>query len=506
MKNTFEVKKLYKLTLKSFLGPFILTFFIVVFVLLMQFLWKYIDDLVGKGLETSVIAELLLYTSASLVPMALPLAVLLASIMTFGNLAEFNELLALKSAGIPLQRIMAPVMVLTLFITFAAFLFNNNILPYTNLKFRSLLYDIQRQNPDLQIKVGIFDNTIEGYSIRIEDRDPRTNLLKNIRIYDHTERLGNIIVTLADSGYMRMTDDERFLMLTLYNGYTYTEMQKEKKKSREKSYPHRRDKFEKQEMIIELVNFGLERTDENLFKNSYQMMNIEQLTYFEDSLKKEIKTGQVSLNKTLDRSSFYKNKDYLRKSVHIQDTINQEKEPKTVVFNLDSTFNALEQDTKEQNLDQAINLARTSMNFVNNSFVNIDNKVRKLRKYQIEHHRKFTLSLACLFFFFIGAPLGAIIRKGGLGMPVVVSVVFFLLYYIISLTTEKFTRESVLSPFMGMWTSSFIIVPLGIFLTYKATTDSVIMNIETYFGFIKKIGKLLRLVKNGNNNNKESAA
>ena len=489
------MKKLYKLTLKSFLGPFFMTFFIVVFVLLMQFLWKYIDDLVGKGLEIPVISELLLYTSASLVPMALPLAVLLASIMTFGNLAEYNELLALKSAGIPLQRIMAPVMVLTIFITVAAFLFNNNVLPYTNLKFRSLLYDIQRQNPELQIKTGIFDNTLEGYSIRIENRDPKSNLLKNIRIYDHTERLGNIIVTVADSGYMRMTDDERFLMLTLYNGFSYTEMQKQKKKSREKSYPHRRDVFQKQEMIIELVNFGLERTDENLFKNSYQMMNIDQLRYFEDSLKTEIREAQVSLNQTVERSSFYKNKDYLKKNQITKDTIAEEQQ-KIVTFNLDSTFQTLNQEEQQQNLDQAINLARTTMNFINNTYVTVDNKVRRLRKYQIEIHRKFTLALACLFFFFIGAPLGAIIRKGGLGMPVVVSVVFFLLYYIISLTTEKFTRESVLSPFVGMWASSFIIVPLGIFLTYKAATDSVIMNIETYFSFFKKIGKWFEFSKN----------
>ncbi|MFW5820584.1 MAG: LptF/LptG family permease [Bacteroidota bacterium] len=498
------MKKLYKLTLKSFLGPFFLTFFIVVFVLLMQFLWKYIDDLVGKGLETHVIAELLMYTSASLVPMALPLAVLLASIMTYGNLAEYNELLALKSAGIPLQKIMAPVIFLTIVITFSAFMFNNHVLPYTNLKFRSLLFDIQRQNPELQIKVGVFDNTLEGYSIRVEDRDLKTNLLKNIRIYDHTDRMGNIMVTLADSGYMRMTADERFLVLTLYNGYSYSEMQKKQKRSREKSYPHRRDKFELQEMIIELTNFGLERTDENLFKSSYQMMNLQQLRFIEDSLENEIRKGQNSLEKTLERSSYYKNKAYLKKNIPAQpgkeDTIQDKENNKEIVsfeldivsFELDSALTSMTKEEKERALNQALNLTRTTMNFINNTYVNIDNKVRRLRKYEIEKHRKFTLSLACLFFFFIGAPLGAIIRKGGLGMPVVVSVVFFLLYYIVSLTTEKFVRESVLSAFAGMWTSSFLIVPLGIFLTYKASTDSVIMNIETYFSFFKRIGARLK--------------
>ncbi len=471
-----------------------MTFFIVVFVLLMQFLWKYIDDMVGKGLETHVIAELLMYTSASLVPMALPLAVLLASIMTFGNLAEYNELLALKSAGIPLQKIMAPVMLLTVIITISAFLFNNNVLPYTNLKFRSLLYDIQRQNPELQIKVGVFDNTLEGYSIRIEDRDIKTNLLKKIRIYDHTDRMGNVTVTLADSGYMRMTSDERFLVLTLYNGHTYTEMQKKRQKAKEKTYPHRRDKFEMQEMIIELTDFGLERTDENLFKSSYQMMNLKQLTYFEDSIENEIRKGQRSLDKTLERSSYYKQKDYLKKNKNINDSLPQPAgEVKT--FHLDSALMEMSKEEKERILNQALNLTRTTINFINNTHVNVDNKVRRLRKYEIEKHRKFTLSLACLFFFFIGAPLGAIIRKGGLGMPVVVSVAFFLLYYIISLTTEKFVRESVLSAFTGMWISSFLIIPLGVFLTYKASTDSVIMNIETYFSFFKRLAVKLKIAK-----------
>jgi lipopolysaccharide export system permease protein len=465
----------------------------------MQFLWKYIDDLVGKGLNTDVMLELLLYTSASLVPMALPLAVLLASIMTFGNLAEYNELLALKSAGIPLSRIMAPVTTLTIFITISAFLFNNHVLPFSNLKMRSLLYDIQRQNPELQIKVGIFDNTLDGYSIRIEDKDPKTNLLKNIRIYDHTDQQGNSIVTLADSGYMKMTEDERFLLFTLYNGITYTEMQKNQKRSKIKTYPARRDKFEMEEMVVELVDFGLKRTNEDLFKSSYQMMTLNQLNQIEDSLLDEINVAQRSLINTLDRSSYFKNKnhlikpDYMRSSstlvkdtleINSADTVKQKRIEKLF---LDSIYNGYSNKEKIALLNQSINLSRTAINYINNSFVTIDSKVRRLRKYQIEEQRKFSLSLACLIFFFIGAPLGAIIRKGGLGMPVVVSVLFFLLYYIISLTGEKFSRESVITPIMGMWISSFILIPLGAFLTYKASTDSVIMNVDTYFNFFKKI-------------------
>ncbi len=489
------MKKLYSLTIKSFLGPFVLTFFIVVFVLLMQFLWKYIDDLVGKGLQLPVVSELLLYTSASLVPMALPLAVLLASIMTFGNLAEHNELLALKSAGISLQKIMAPLIILVVFITLGAFFFNNNMLPFSNLKMRSLLYDIQRQNPELSIRTGIFDNTIDGYSIRIEERDSRTNLLKGIRIYDHTAKRGNTQVTIADSGYMKMTEDERYLVLTLFNGETYTEMQKQNRRQTNNTYPSRRDYFGKQEMMIELVDFGLQRSDEELFKSSYQMMNLTQLTEHSDTLIDEIRITQSSLLNTLEHTSYYHQDNYLRKQFIEPDTV-KEKEQAIYMLNKDSIFKALSDEEKERTLNQAIGEARSVMNFVNNAYITVDNKIRRLRKYEIEIHRKFSLSLACLVFFFIGAPLGAIIRKGGLGMPVVISVVFFLLYYIVSLTGEKFVRESVISAGFGMWISTFLLIPLGAFLTYKASTDSVIMNIETYFGFFKRIFQKLKSGKN----------
>jgi len=482
-----RVKKLHKLILQSFLGPFVLTFVIVVFVLLMQFLWKYIDDLVGKGLDTHVIAELLMYTSASLVPMALPLAVLLASIMCFGNLGEHNELLAFKSAGISLQTIMSPVIVMVGLITIGAFLFNNNVLPFTNLKMRSLLYDIQKQNPELQIKPGLFDNTIEGYSIRVEDKDSRTSLLKRIQIYDHSEHLGNIVVTIADSGYIRMTSDERHLLFTLYNGYTYTEMQKKSRNKRQKTYPARRDKFEVQEMLVQLVDFGLQRTDENLFKSSYQMMNLSQLKNVTDSLINEILANQVELKTVINTTSYYKNKTFLYKPEK-SDTLIPEKN--ILSFNLDTAILAQNREEQIRILTQAIGSVRNTTNFLNNSYITQDNKVRRLRKYQIETHRKYTLSLACMLFFFIGAPLGAIIRKGGLGMPVVISVLFFIIYYIISLTGEKFSRESVLSPFTGMWVSTFILVPLGAFLTYKASKDSIIMNTETYLNFFKKLFKI----------------
>jgi len=491
------VKKLHLLVIKSFIGPLVLTFFFVIFVLLMQFLWKYIDDLIGKGLEMNIIAEFLVYTSASLVPMAMPLAVLLASLMTFGNLAENLELLAFKSSGISLIRIMAPVMVISAFLSVGAFMFANYVMPVTNLKMRSLLYDIQQQRPELTIKPGVFDNTLEGYSIRIGDRDSKTSLLKDILIFDHTENQGNVRVTVADSGYMKMTADEKNLLLTLYNGHSYNELQKQKKEDRHiKSYPHRRDRFEHQEVIIEMTGFGLNRSDDKLFRNSYSMLNIDQLQHFEDSLQEDLNMVLDKFENTIDRSLTGKPKDLLIKwnKLHRDTTVVEKDDTaKTVMqIHVDSAFAQLSKLEKRRAISLAINFARSNKSVTTSNVGTADWKVSRLRRYQIEIQRKFTLSILCLIFFFVGAPLGAIIRKGGLGMPVIVSVLIFLIYYVISMMGEKFVRESLLPPFAGMWISTFLLVPLSIWLTYKAANDSVIMNIETYFAWFKKLTRWVR--------------
>ncbi|MBN2255263.1 MAG: LptF/LptG family permease, partial [Deltaproteobacteria bacterium] len=438
------MKKLHLLVIKSFVGPLILTFFFVIFILLMQFLWKYIDDLIGKGLEFDVLSEFLVYTTATLVPLALPLAVLLSSLMTFGNLAENLELLAFKSSGISLFRIMAPLMIISFLISILAFLFANYALPVANLKMRSMLYDIQQQRPELTIKPGIFDNTLEGYSIRIADRDPRTGLLRDIWIYDHTDKKGNVHVTVADSGYMRMTEDEKQLLLTLYNGRSYSELQHEKEERNIKSYPHRRDRFEKQEMILEMTGFGLNRTDENLFRNSYSMLNLSQLQHFEDSLTNDVRKLSQNIRATLDRSTVQKASQALIKPERtlpdsVAEVIRAEG-GREIFIHIDSAYSELSTLEKRRALTDAVNTARSNKAFVNSNAGTSNHKTELLRRYQIEKHRKFTLALLCLVFFFIGAPLGAIIRKGGLGMPVIISVILFIFYYIISLTGEKFVR------------------------------------------------------------------
>jgi lipopolysaccharide export system permease protein len=452
----------------------------------MQFLWKYIDDLVGKGLEFHVITELLVYTAASLIPMAIPLAVLLASLMNMGSLGENYELTALKAAGISLQRIMRPLIILCFFIALIAFLFANYVLPVTNLKMRSLLYDIQQQRPELQIREGVFYNGIENYSIYIGKKNYKTGLLKNIKIYDHKDHKGNISVTLADSGYMKITADKKYLLVTLYNGFIYSDVIRERQ-TRNNTYPFRRDKFAKQTNQIELSGFGLKRTDEELFKQNYQMLNLKQLTYYTDSLYRDVDNRSQNLATSLKSTSIFQNNPArLRNIQRIDTTIAN----KTLTTNFDSLFASLNTMDKQNIVSSALSSARDAKSYIISSFTNNDDTIRRARRYEIEWQRKFTLSIACFIFFFIGAPLGAIIRKGGLGMPVVVSVGFFVLYYMISISGEKFAREGVMTPFLGMWLSTLILLPLGTFLTYKATTDSAILNMDTYSNFFKKVKNL----------------
>jgi len=485
-------KQLHALVLRSFIGPFILTFFLVTFILVMQFLFRYINDLIGKGLEFPVISEFLLYTSASMVPMALPLAILMAALMTFGNLGENYELTALKSSGISLLRIMMPLIVLTILISIGAFFFSNHMLPIANLKMRSLLFDIKRQKPEFQISEGVFYNGIDGHSIRIGKKDFKSNMLYEIHVYDHTDRRGNTSVTYADSGTMQLSDDEAYLVITLHDGRAYSEMQTEKKNRKEFTYPHRREKFKKQTILIEMSGFGLDRTDESLFRSNYQMMSLSQLFQHEDSLEIEIDKLYSGLERNLMDGTYYK----YRRTRKEEDTsaLSLEAGPLILNFDLDSMYQDLPDRLKRQVISQSLNDARASMNYVSSTYLNSDGKISRLRRYQIEIQRKFTLSFACFIFFFIGAPLGAIIRKGGLGMPTVISILFFIFYYIISLSGEKIARESMVTPFQGMWVSAIILLPIGIFLTYKASTDSAIMNMETYSLFFKKYYRRFKIM------------
>lgn len=484
MKNSYSVKKLDKFVLKSFLGPLVLTFFIVLIILILQFLWMYVDELAGKGLEMKIVAELLFQFSLSFVPMALPLAILLAGLMTFGNMGEYNELTALKSSGISLPRIMKPLIIMIGFICVVSFFFSNNVLPYSNKKARTLLYDIRKKRPDINLQPGTFNNDIDGFSIKISSRDAVTNRLDRIYIYDHRENKGNTSVTYADSGYMRITPDETAMSMVLYNGYSYNEIsgKSEDGPPEENHYPFRKDFFKEQTLVVSLSGFDLERTEIDLYKSNSSMKNITQLTHDIDSLNKRY-SNRINIffkeyNKTMIYTERNNGNNYSGSDISPK--------PENPVFNAKELYNSLSVMDKRAVVSKAINNIKEGSNYLTTKMDSFHTDIKFIKKYEIDWNKKFTFSFACLVFFFIGAPLGAIIRKGGLGTPAVISVLFFVIWYVISLIGEKLAEENHISTIVGMWASSYILLTVGLFLTYKASRDSVIMSVDTYVNFFKR--------------------
>ncbi len=463
------MKKLSKLILISFLGPFAATFFVVLFILLMQFLWKYIDDLVGKGLEWYVITELLFYASATLVPLALPLAILVSSIMTLGNLAENYELVAAKSAGISLQRILRPMLITAVLVSMLAFYFSNYILPYTNLKMGSLLYDVRQQKPALYIREGVFYNGIDGYSIKIGKKEADNQTLKNVMIYDHSAQQGNNKVIVAKGGKMAMSDDEKYLVVTLYDGHSYEDQQQSRSAS-SSTNPFLRSSFATYQIRFDLSTFKLSRTNEDLFKDNYQMLNLKQLGDALDSLNKQLALRQLEMSQSL--KTYYST---YRDSVIYKTS---------GAASLQNSFDSLPDASV---YDNALGQARNIKSYLVSVADEKDAREKLIARFAIEYQRKFTLSIACFILFLIGAPLGAIIRKGGIGMPVVVSIIFFLIFHVISIMGEKFSREGVIDPSYGMWLASGVLLPVGLFLLYKATRDSALFDLEVYDKVLKKI-------------------
>jgi lipopolysaccharide export system permease protein len=450
----------------------------------------YVDELAGKGLDFKVLSELIYHFALTFVPTALPLGILLASLMTFGNMGEFSELSALKSSGIPLQRIMLPLIILIGFIAVVSFFFSNNVLPYSTDKARTLLWDIRRKKPDINIQAGTFYNGVPDFSIKITTKDPVTNRLDNLIIYDHRQRRGNYSVILADSGYMRSTRDETGMIMTLYNGYGYTELEEKNVNPNLRKYPSRKDYFKEQTIIIPLTGFDLQRSEEGLFKSSAAMLNISQLTFTIDSLNKKY---AEKLN--IEFKNFKNVKLYVvRNNKPINLSAQTEKsEAKNSVrkFDTRALFDSLTVVEKKTVLAKAIMNLKEGNSILVQKNESQNYEIKAIKKYEVEWNKKLTMSFACLVFFFIGAPLGAIIRKGGLGTPAVISIFFFVVYYVISISGQKLVEENVVGTFAGMWAASYILLPIGIFLTYKATTDSVILNIETYMMFFKKIKDFL---------------
>jgi lipopolysaccharide export system permease protein len=533
------LKKIDKFILRSYLGPFVLTFFIAVFILLMQFVWKYVDDLVGKGLEWGIILKLLGLVSLTTFSLALPLAILLSSLMTFGNLGEFMELTAMKSSGISLQRAMRPVFILCVILSFGAFYFSNNVLPIANLKMKTLLADVTQKRPELNIKPGVFNNDIDKYVIRIGNKSNDGKILTDIMIYDHSRQNGNERLIIAEKGEMSQTPDKRYLELRLKNGYTYTEAEPGKKKKRN-SYPFLKEQFAEDLIRFDLSIFNMGKSDENLYKKNYQMLNLSQLEAETDTLINELQTDKLYLPKVLFHGPFFdlnrkystilkpqkekpqikdstieksadttiKGADKLRLQIAVKAAMqtgdpnkidsflnrnNDKREPVVPVYNQKeladkkSVINNFKSNERLRIYEQAASALRSSKSSLDFSISTFEQEQERVYRHQIEWHRKFSLSFACLVLFLIGAPLGAIVRKGGLGMPVVFSLIFFVLYHMVSITGEKLAREAVLTPFWGMWLSSAVLLPIGLFLTYKSTRDSALFDKHVYVQFFRKL-------------------
>ncbi len=477
------IKKLDKLILKAFIGPFIATFFITLFVLVMQFFWKYIDDLVGKGLDLISILKLTSYVTVTAIPLALPLAILLSSIMTFGNLGESFELVAIKSAGISLLRFMRPLVFVSLLVCITAFLIQNYVIPVAQLKFTTMLYDIRVAKPAFDIKEGIFYDKLPGYAIKIGSKEKDGVSIGDIVIYENQSSLqDNIIV--AKKGVMQLSPDKKFLEFNLEDGWRYQE--KGPFSSVETDFY--RLGFKEYKKSFDLSSFSVLKTPDSIFKGNFQMLNIKQLDKSADSLIKA--TGKpIQKRMRIEVSSYFlngKRMDSGWKSSSPPPVIDSGIKSYEEILP-DSVFN-----TSYSRGTEKINLVKSSVDIIALEYT----KTRKdLRFTLIEWHRKFALSFACFVLFMIGAPLGSIIRKGGLGMPLVIAVIFFLIFHLLNMFGEKFVRQEVLTPLGGMWLSTMVLVPIGIFLIYKAINDSQLFNMDYYMSFIKSIGQKMRLIK-----------
>jgi lipopolysaccharide export system permease protein len=587
--KSYFMKKLDKLILKSFLGPFLLTFVVVVFILLSQTMIKYFDDFAGKGLGLEVFAELIFYFSIFTTPVALPLAVLLSCLMTFGNLGEHSELTAIKGSGISLLRTLAPIFIITIFFTFLAYFNNNYIVPKANLKAYSLLYDIKMKKPALDLKEGAFYNGIRGLSIKVNKKDGNGNL-EEVIIYDHREGQGNSNVILAESGKMYTILNERYLILELFSGRIYSQLI-DQSRYRSIAYnevqPYKEDRFDSSKLVLSLAEFEFTRTDEDLFRSNRLMLNVHELRHYVDSLRREIVLEKFNTYHSLGghlprhikdkveipvklaeekrkidsiRAEYFRrlNEQEHEASRELENEeikegveeevkrrrglfarnrkVPEEKKPDASIFGapshelmayqnrmynapyfgvgfesnidearkIDSLVALLPEDTlkltydrfdsamqamnsKEIIIREAIDRARSAKNQINMDAERMFNGIHNLRKYEIEKHKKFAQAFACLVMFLVGAPLGSIIKKGGLGIPVILSIMFFIIYYVFSMTGEKWARHDLITPFWGVWNSNFVLLPLGLFFLKQARIDARLFDADYYHVVISKI-------------------
>ena len=468
--------------LKNFLGLFAATFFICIFILLMQFVWLHVKDLVGKGVELSVLAEFFVYAVASVIPLALPLAILLASLISFGNLGEKFELTAMKAAGISLFRIMQPLAFFIALVCVGAFFFSNNVLPKSQTKLWALIFSLRQKSPELDIPVGEFYDGISGCNVYVRHKNAKTGMLYDLMIYDFSEGFQNATVIVADSGKIQVTRDKKHLMLTLYDGESFENIKQKQQRatSSQKNIPYRRETFGRKQLIKEFDS-ELSRYDESILQDQHVAKDVVQLIHSIDSV------NVLAHEKSIQQSEKMVHEKYFGRERKTDRELIPVAKEERAQYDIDSLYARMTVEEKRRVAQITDDRARAQRDQIEYNALLLEEHQKYIRKHEIELYRKFTLAFACLIFFFIGAPLGAIIRKGGLGAPVVISVVMFIIYYIIDNTGYKMAREAIWPSWCGMWLSSFALLPVGIFLTYKAATDSTLFNPEAW---LKEINKL----------------
>ena len=471
-----RIKKLDTFVLKSFLLLFSGTFFICLFIFMMQFLWRYVDELVGKGLEIGVLAQFFFYSALTLIPLSLPLAILLAALMTFGNFGEKYELLSMKAAGIPLLRIIRPLVIFCAILCGISFYFQNVIAPKAQMKLWTLLVSMKQTSPELDIPEGVFYSDIEGYNIYVKQKDRETGIMKDLLIYNFSDGFENAHIIWASEGSMEMTEDKQHLFLHLYNGEQFENLKSQTIHS--KNVPYRRETFREKHIIIEF-NGGFNMVDGGFLSDRSDSKNMAQISQSIDSLTfKADSTGRAIFNDA-------KRTTYRRNSLTQKDSTQMAEGTLPTFINTDSLFNAYTLSEKEKALKSASDYMETLVNDWKVKNMQMTETDKNIRRHQSDWHKKITLSLSCLIFFFIGAPLGAIIRKGGLGLPVVISVIIFVLYYIIDSGSTRVARSGEMNIILGTWMSTIVLAPIGAFFTYKSNKDSVVFNLEVYVNFFR---------------------
>lgn len=471
--------------LQSFVPLFVMTFFICLFIVLMQFLWRFIDDLVGKGLGVDVIGELFFYAALTMIPMALPLAILLASLMTFGNLGERFELTAIKASGVSLLKVMRPLIALMVLIAIGAFFFQNDVLPVAQTKMWTLIYSVRQKSPEVEIPEGVFYDQIPGYNLYVAKKNPDTGILYDMMIYDVSKGFDNASVILADSGKLAMTEGKTHLFLTLWQGESFENLRDAA--ANMNNVPYRRESFDLKEILVNFdANFN--RMDEDGMRNQYVGKNIAELQATIDSVNHRVDSvGEIYGREVLEAPRV--GMDYYTTKVEHGKVVRTRNSdvPMHSPVDVDSVFRGSSSGAMLNYLNQAVNKARMAKASYEFKGLTMSDDKRTIRRHAIELQKKFTLSFACIIFFFIGAPLGAIIRKGGLGMPLVISVFLFIFYYIIDNTGYKMAREGKIAVWQGMWLSSAVLLPLGVFFTYKAMRDSAVFNKDAYVNFLRRV-------------------